>query len=855
MDDSLALVNLEAEEAVLGSILINPDTRYEIGDLLTDTDFYDERNQIIYRAMVQIDGNLDALTLADVLNDDKIALYLLKLLDHTPTHIHATHYARIVRRDADRRRYMAAAEKISRKAYQCQDADEVAAYANAQLLNIERNGQHSTAAANQLASDFYDRLEAWSKEPLTDDQVRGLDTGFEAVNRLTEGYKPGDLWIVCGRPGMGKSAFAFETARRVAERGGRVLIFSLEMTKEAVFERWVAAISGVEARIFRRGRGNIPACLGAILKLETLKTLWIDDQPALTPTQVRSRAIRKARKEGGLDLIIVDHVRKMQLDGGRGENTAKTEGRKTAAMKDLAKELRCPLLLAAQLNRGVEGRAEKRPSLGDLRDCLTDNARVISLIRGLIPISQVEVGEYIVAFNQETMNLTFERVMEVMHKGTQRVFEVVTKTGRRVEATSNHPFLTPDGWCKLEDLEVGTIVATTERLPQIGLSICFDEDLELCELLGYMAGDGSYQHHRGLSFTSTDQDFIDAVRQLVERHFPAITIRTKEGKRKKQFQTLEFVRIFENGYGRPGGNPLRSWLSEIGIEGQGCHTKTVAPFVFKMGLAGMARFLGGYLATDGCVKCKLVRKKPVWEIHFDSVSLALAQDVQTLLTFLGIISVIDNPTYKNRKHPIYRVRISSMKNNLLRFAELVQTAGRKQRLLDEMRSTIANAPSRDMFGLPNKVSRLAAKISWRDWRNVQGTISKEKALEIAEKFENHQLYKWATSPVMWEPIRSISELPPAPTWDISVPGTWSFIANGIIVHNSGEHEEEADGVLGLYRDEYYNPNTEQRNILELLALKQREGPSGANLAKLSYDVQYQRFRDVEFHTKPIEERI
>jgi replicative DNA helicase len=187
------------------------------------------------------------------------------------------------------------------------------------------------------------------------------------VNRLTEGYKPGELWIVCGRPGMSKSAFVFETARRVAEGGGRVLIFSLEMTKEAVVERWIAALSGVEARVFRRGVGNIPACLTAISKLDAIKTLWIDDQPALSPSQVRSRAIHKARQEGGLDLIVLDHGRKMNLDG-RGENTAKTEGRKTAMMKDLSKELRCPFLLALQLNRGVEGRTDKRPSLADLRD-------------------------------------------------------------------------------------------------------------------------------------------------------------------------------------------------------------------------------------------------------------------------------------------------------------------------------------------------------------------------------------------------------------------------------------------------------------------------------------------------------
>lgn len=355
--------NEEAEEAVIGSLLINPDCKYELQAFLAPDDFYDERKQTILHAAYNLDGNLDFTTLSDAVG---YAPYLASLISKVPTAMHAVHYGRIVKRDSIRRQLIAAGGEIAGTAWQSTDIAEMLAYADRVLSEID-TGTSGDVSLEQAVNEYYDVIEEWAKNPIKDGEVRGLSTGFKDLDSILGGIDPGELVIICGRPSMGKSSIAFDIARRVGASGKNVLIFSLEMTRQSVIQRWISALSGVSTQDIKCGRGNMSAYIDAMGKLTTNGPLWIDDTPGLTATQIKAIAHRRNRKEK-IDLVVVDHAGLMNGDALQNENTATKEGRKSRLIKELAKELGCPAILLVQLSRAVEGRMNKRPTMADLRN-------------------------------------------------------------------------------------------------------------------------------------------------------------------------------------------------------------------------------------------------------------------------------------------------------------------------------------------------------------------------------------------------------------------------------------------------------------------------------------------------------
>jgi len=385
--------NLDDERAVLGSILIDPSAIHRVSNILHGPgDFHDQRHQWIYKAMLDLNSGgaaINELTVHDVLERRKQAMkmsYTGELVQSTPTSLHAEHYARIVADYADRRRLIKAAGDIARTAYDTAQPDPIP-FAHKRLMDLgngaSEGGLVSVAAAS---SAFYDQVEAWSKEPLDFGQVRGLATHMDSLDHLVGGMDPGTLVMMAGRPSMGKSALALEIGRRVGMVGGKnVAIFELEMTTQSILMRWASAISGVESRKVQRGvcptryEGQPAAAYyvnaeemgryaDAMGQLSRHENILIDATPALSAAQIRARAIQKAHQRGKLDLVIVDHTTIMKSESRFNGNTAKSEGYKSQVMKDLAKELACPVLLVQQLSRATEARQKKWPTLADLRD-------------------------------------------------------------------------------------------------------------------------------------------------------------------------------------------------------------------------------------------------------------------------------------------------------------------------------------------------------------------------------------------------------------------------------------------------------------------------------------------------------
>jgi len=355
----------DAEEAVLGAVLIDPVMVDVVREIISPQDFHDERRGTIFDAMLKIE-KLDYMTLTDALRTPDWNDYVVSLINAVPTSIHAEYYAKIVKWYSTRRKALEVAGVIAAASHREQSVEKIIAIANKAVSGLSEHLPGGPVPAKAILSDLYDSVERWVKHPLKSGEVRGLSTGFKDLNAVTGGLDRSELYVICGRPGVGKTALSLDVARTVALNGYKVLIFSLEMTAESVMARWASAMSGVSVRIIQRGIGDAQAYIDAILRLSLLKNLWIDDQPSLSPDQVRARALKIAREAGGLDLFVLDHGAKMSSDE-RGKNEATIEGRKTEAMKDLAKELRCPGILVLQLNRNVENRADKRPRLPDLR--------------------------------------------------------------------------------------------------------------------------------------------------------------------------------------------------------------------------------------------------------------------------------------------------------------------------------------------------------------------------------------------------------------------------------------------------------------------------------------------------------
>lgn len=383
----------EAERAVLGSILVDPATIITVAPLLAGPqDFFDQRHGWIYQAALGLHESgiaPDAMTIHDVLvkrGQDKEAGglgYLAQLISETAIISHAEHYAGVVARYAIRRRIIQAAGEIAGEAYNLKSADPIGFLQRKALeVAMGRNGHTPTVRA--MLGEMFEQVEAWGSDPLPLGQVRGLDLGLPSVNQLVDGLDRG-LIILAGRPSMGKSSLAFELGRRVASAGKRVVLFTLEMAGDAVLHRWASGISGVETRKVKRGtcpdeyRGKqaaagyvTPTDLGRYLKamgeIDGYPFLHLDDAASLSAADIRLRALQQANLWGGVDLVIVDHTGYIASDERRGENSAQTEGRKSRILKQLGKsDLECTVLLVQQLNRNVEGRANKRPQLSDLR--------------------------------------------------------------------------------------------------------------------------------------------------------------------------------------------------------------------------------------------------------------------------------------------------------------------------------------------------------------------------------------------------------------------------------------------------------------------------------------------------------
>lgn len=383
--------SIEAEEAVLGSVLINPEAYYDVAEFLKAEDFYLARHNWIWQAFNRLHERrtpIDVLTVTEELDQhDQLAevggaAYLATLISNVPSSLHAEAYGRIVEETAVRRRMLTAANDIAKLAYQQElTIETVMDSAEQAIFGVsERRTTRDLKPIQLVLSDYYDRIEQLAGRA---EEIVGVPTGFIDLDKLLSGLQPSDLLIVAGRPGSGKTAFMLSAAKNAAQKYKKhVAIFSLEMSSEQLVQRMIAQETGIDSQRLRSGKledEEWPLFSHAIEVLHNT-VIFLDDTPALTPIQLRTKC-RRLHLEHQLDLILVDYLQLMS-SGARSENRVQEVSYISRNLKVLARELNVPVLAAAQLSRAIEQRADKEPILSDLRESgsLEQDADIVMFI-------------------------------------------------------------------------------------------------------------------------------------------------------------------------------------------------------------------------------------------------------------------------------------------------------------------------------------------------------------------------------------------------------------------------------------------------------------------------------------------
>lgn len=375
--DKTVPANPEAEEAVLGSLLIDPDAVLKVASFLEAEDFYRERNGWIYRAVLDLHERrepADFVTLCDELDRNNLlqevggAAYITQLINNVPSAAYVEHYGHIVERTATLRRLIDAAGQIAALAYEeSQEVDEIVDRAEQIVFNVaERRVRRDLSPVRQVMHEVIDRIDYLHRHQ---GQILGVPSGFTQLDRLLGGFQKSDLIILAARPAVGKTSLALNFALNAARKFRKVVAYlSLEMSAEQLVQRLLAMETGIDQQRLRKGEiddNDWDMIMAAAGELSSTM-LYIDDTPAMSALELRTKA-RRLQAEHGLDLIVVDYLQLMRGDN-KSENRVQEISYISRALKGLARELECPVIALSQLSRAVESRTDHKPMLSDLRE-------------------------------------------------------------------------------------------------------------------------------------------------------------------------------------------------------------------------------------------------------------------------------------------------------------------------------------------------------------------------------------------------------------------------------------------------------------------------------------------------------
>lgn len=370
--------NIEAEQAVIGAIFLEPEAFSTASELLLPGDFYRASHQRIFETMLKLSDRgepIDLVTVTTDLSNSKQleeaggVSYLAQLAESVPTAANIEYYAKIVEEKAVLRRLIRTATDIVTTTFTREDeVEDVLNEAEKSILEV--SGRKNTGSFKEIKDvliEVYDKIELLHR---SNADVTGIPTGYRDLDKMTSGFQRNDLIIIAARPSVGKTAFALNIAQNVAvNTDENVAIFSLEMGADQLVQRILCAEGNIDATRLRSGKLESEDWTKLTMAMGSLSNagIYIDDTPGIRVSEIRSKC-RRLKQEHGLGMILIDYLQLIQGSGKPGENRQQEVSEISRSLKGLARELNVPLIALSQLSRGVEQRQDKRPMMSDLRE-------------------------------------------------------------------------------------------------------------------------------------------------------------------------------------------------------------------------------------------------------------------------------------------------------------------------------------------------------------------------------------------------------------------------------------------------------------------------------------------------------
>jgi replicative DNA helicase len=612
------------------------------------------------------------------------------------------------------------------------------------------------------------------------------------------------------------------------------VIFSLEMSKSEIVMRLLSAEAKIKLGDMRSGRMSDDDWTRLARRMSEISEapLYIDDSPNLTMMEVRAKA-RRLKQRADLQLVVVDYLQLM-TSGKKVESRQIEVSEFSRQLKLLAKELEVPVVAISQLNRGPEQRTDKKPMLSDLREsgCLTANTRILRADTG----AEVTFGELmrtgerpLVWSLDEQLRMVARPMTNVFPSGHKEVFRLRLASGREVEATGNHPFMTLDGWTPLEQLTVGDRLAVPRRVPEPVDTQRMAESEVI--LLAHMIGDGSCVKRQPIRYASVDEANLAAV-TVSAAYFGVTAVR--DDYPAARVTTLRLPAPYRLTHGRR--NPIAGWLDELGLFGKRSHEKFVPEPVFALPNDQVALFLRHLWATDGSVRWDIVAGQA--KIYYASTSRRLVVDVAQLLLRLGILAKI-NRAPKSGYRDCWHLHIDRAENQM-RFLRHVGVHGARTKSVRGVLTELEARTGRPgVDTIPKEVwdkigkALHAKKVTHRELSMAMNSSfaaaarrfapGRSRLHRVAAVLDDRELHTLATSDVLWDRILEITSIGDHDVYDGTVSGTHNFVANGINLHNS--LEQDADMVILLNRPDAFERDDPRGGEADLILAKHRNGPT------------------------------
>ena len=855
--------DMAAEQSVLGSMLISKDACAEVSEVLRGTDYYRPTHETIHDAIIDLYGRsepVDMITVAAELQRrgelERIggAPYLHTLSANVPIAANAAYYAEIVREKAVLRRLVDAGTRIVQIGYAGEgEVDDIVDQAQAEVYKIaDKRGGEDYAPLSDIMDGVLDEIEAIGNREAG---LYGVPTGFADLDELTNGLHSGQMIIVAARPAMGKSTLALDFCRAASIHNNLASVFfSLEMTRSEITMRLLSAEAKVPLNHIRNGNMGDEDWTKLARKMGEVSSapMFIDDSPNMTMMEIRAKA-RRLKQRHDLKLIVIDYLQLM-TSGKKVESRQLEVSEFSRQIKLLAKELGVPIIALSQLNRGPEQRGDKRPMMSDLREsgCLTAETRLLRADNN----AEVSLGELMesgatdvpVWALDERLKLVPRTLTHAFPSGTKQVFEVTLASGRRVQATGNHPFLTYDGWVPLAELTVGSRVGSVRHVPPPLQITPRDED-EIV-LLAHMLGDGSFVKRQPIRYASIDEANLSAVAEAAARRFGITAVRDEYAA--ARVTTLRLPAPFRLARGRR--NPIAAWLDEDGLFGLRSHEKFVPDWVFGLPKEQVGLFLHHLWATDGCVH--LDDKRNVGRVYYASTSRRLADDVARLLARWNVFTRIKRVRKKGYRDG-FHVHVVGTENQL-RFLDEIGVHGARGEQVARLSAAIRDVrPNTNLDTVPQEVWGRVREVlaeqgmTHREFAAAMGTSfggstmwkhspGRERMARVAEVLGDADLDVLATNDIYWDSVASVEPIGEQDVYDATVMGVHNFVANGIALHNS--IEQDADMVILLHRDDVYEKESTRPGEADLIVAKHRNGPTRD--LTVAFQGHYSRFVDM-----------